>query len=117
MVRVINPEIIIQTELGKELVNPLRQEHRQPSGEEYHNGILNAAAILLINLTDIDNYTLECDYAKGSNLNVISNVARKLDNAFLAVESDFNYTTALIEKQKGLIEEAERNGIPIKSLI
>lgn len=113
MKRVINPEEIIRDYLQQNVLIPIRMEGREPTGEEIHSGVITAAAILLINLTTFDNYCLDSEFGKGSNITIITKVAEKIDEGFKSAHPDLAYSQLLIKKQCDLLE----SDMPIQSLI
>lgn len=118
MNRVINPEKIICDYLHQQLFNPLEQQGKKPSSEEIHNSILTAAATLLINLDEVEDYCFETEQkVEGSNIKVISTVACEMDEIFRTEHPDSDYRELLIDKQRQLLKKAEESRIPIMQLL
>ena len=118
MSRVINPEKIIGDYLQQQLIKPLEQEGRKPTAEEIHNSILTAAATLLINLDEVEDYCFETvQKVEGSNIKVISTVACEMDEIFRTEHPDSDYRELLTEKQRQLLKKAEESRIPIMQLL
>ena len=118
MPQVINPEKIIRNYLLTQVIKPNEQEGRKPTGDELHDSIITAAAIILLNLDDFDDYCFESEYGEtGSDIKVVSQVASAIDEGYKSAHLDFNYRKALIYKQIDMLKRAEEIGVPIQNLI